>query len=287
MRLEMLGQRGPWASATCSHQQALPIRAVLIAFTFIELLVVIAIIALLAAVLLPSLARSKATAQSAACKSNLRQLGIGLQTYLSEQHYYPENRFQTKPLSLGSSDRFWSTKLVREGLGISQPATNFYQEGVWRCPSAQWSDSMQTAIREDPTQISYYGYNDDKLTGNPRDPAKKYGLQGHYVPGADLSYPWADLSSASFTPIAESEVVAPSDMMAIGDGFEGNGILRRDLIDFFNQCGNALTRHHGRANVVFCDGHVESPTLKFLFEDTIDTALARWNRDHQPHREKW
>jgi prepilin-type processing-associated H-X9-DG protein len=31
----------------------------------------------------------------------------------------------------------------------------------------------------------------------------------------------------------------------------------------------------GKANVVFCDGHVESPTLKFLFEDTSDAALAR------------
>jgi len=40
------------------------------------------------------------------------------------------------------------------------------------------------------------------------------------------------------------------------------------------------------ANVTFCDGHVESPTLKFLFEDTSDEALSRWNRDHLPHREK-
>jgi prepilin-type processing-associated H-X9-DG protein len=41
-----------------------------------------------------------------------------------------------------------------------------------------------------------------------------------------------------------------------------------------------------KANVVFRDGHVESPTLQFLFEDTSDAALARWNRDHLPHREK-
>jgi prepilin-type processing-associated H-X9-DG protein len=40
------------------------------------------------------------------------------------------------------------------------------------------------------------------------------------------------------------------------------------------------------ANVVFCDGHVESPTLKFLFADTSDAALARWNRGHLPRREK-
>jgi prepilin-type processing-associated H-X9-DG protein len=42
----------------------------------------------------------------------------------------------------------------------------------------------------------------------------------------------------------------------------------------------------GKANAVFCDGHVESPTLKFLFADTSDAALRRWNRDHQPHRER-
>jgi hypothetical protein len=42
----------------------------------------------------------------------------------------------------------------------------------------------------------------------------------------------------------------------------------------------------GQANVIFCDGPVESPTLKFLFEDTSDAALVRWNRDHLPHREK-
>jgi hypothetical protein len=43
--------------------------------------------------------------------------------------------------------------------------------------------------------------------------------------------------------------------------------------------------------VVLCDGHVESPTLKFLFEDTSDAALARWKSlqtatNHLPHREK-
>ena len=32
---------------------------------------------------------------------------------------------------------------------------------------------------------------------------------------------------------------------------------------------------------------LSAPTLKFLFEDNSDQALARWNRDHQPHPEKW
>jgi prepilin-type processing-associated H-X9-DG protein len=57
-------------------------------------------------------------------------------------------------------------------------------------------------------------------------------------------------------------------------------------VDQNEKYGNILTRHQGRANVVFCDGHVESPTLQFLFADTSDEALSRWNRDHLPHREK-
>ncbi|WP_160164578.1 H-X9-DG-CTERM domain-containing protein [Pedosphaera parvula] len=61
--------------------------------------------------------------------------------------------------------------------------------------------------------------------------------------------------------------------------------MRKSLVEL-EKYGNMSTRHHGKANVVFCDGHVESPTLKFLFEDTSDAALVRWNRDHQPHREK-
>ena len=91
-------------------------------------------------------------------------------------------------------------------------------------------------------------------------------------------------------------MTSPSEMMAIGDGFYGDDKVINDgglalgrtsgLQDYFGSTKRSNARHQGKANVVFCDGHVESPTLKFLFEDASDGALVRWNRDHLPHREK-
>ena len=73
-------------------------------------------------------------------------------------------------------------------------------------------------------------------------------------------------------------------MIAIGDVFVQKLALTREPVYYLALIPHL--RHQNKANVVFCDGHVESPTLNFLFADTSDAALSRWNRDHQPHRER-
>jgi prepilin-type processing-associated H-X9-DG protein/prepilin-type N-terminal cleavage/methylation domain-containing protein len=228
------------------------------AFTLIELLVVIAIVALLAALLLPAISQSKGRAQRIHCVSNLRQLGIGLQVFVAEHHGYPSVYGGTN----GELRGFWLEQLEREGLGVSKPTTNFYSEGVWRCPSARW----EADIAPNATSYGYNAYGILAVGNNTNSP----GLFGRYIPDPQ-----------SYTLTGESEVISPSDMMAVGDSFSGGIFFMR----FSQLRGRNSLRHQDRANVVFCDGHVESPTLKFLFDDTNDVALVRWNRDHQPHRE--
>ncbi len=224
-------------------------------FSLVELLVVLAIIGILAALLLPTIAHGKRKAQQIQCVGNLHQLGLALHAYLADNNFYP-------------SYPGWCEQLQGEGLRISKGATPWLERGVWRCPAAQFNNDF--AARGIITV--YYGYNAYGVL-RVGDTATALGLLGHTGSGAKA-------------PIRESEVKNPSDMMAIGDSFDATITFMRDPLNDLMRQGNTLSRHGGKASVLFCDGHVESPTLHFLFDDTSDAALVRWNRDHQPHRDR-
>jgi prepilin-type N-terminal cleavage/methylation domain-containing protein/prepilin-type processing-associated H-X9-DG protein len=254
-----------------------------IAFTLVELLVVIAIIAILAAFLLPALQRAKSEAWSAKCKSNLRQVGIGLALYVGD--------FQAYPFDFGIPRGNNSYGLERWP-GLVRPYVETHggddhSESVMECPSkegARQRFGQVMVTMERGYGVNAFGYQTGK--GGPL-----HGLAGTGNESA--------LMSGTIRPTREAEVLVASDMIAVADGtsngptnsiLAGSTLLSRvdpkvvvnpNPLPLILQ---ARQRHHGRGNVTFCDGHVAEFGLSALFLDTSDAALSRWNKDHQPHR---
>jgi len=252
-----------------------------VSFTLVELLTVIAIIGVVAALLLTALSRGMGTARRISCVNNVRQLGQAIQQFVGDNHVYPldTNPDFDKGKYLNHYDD-WLIALEHElGRESSSHEASFHSKGIWKCPSLQRPADYPKGQGYDSYGYNTYGMRGGKGDTNSLGIGRQFGM-----------------STISAPPVSEFEITSPSEMMALGDGFYGNGEMVYGGLSLLSRSFDLPTeipittepqlRHQGKANMVFCDGHVESPTLKFLFEDTGDAALSRWTRDHLPHREK-
>jgi prepilin-type N-terminal cleavage/methylation domain-containing protein/prepilin-type processing-associated H-X9-DG protein len=246
-------------------------------FTLIELLVVIAIIAILAALLLPVLAKAKSKAQQVNCLSNLKQWGLADNLYVNDNNeIFPWARYQVSQIAI-QDNPLWTQVVSFYDLGQGNDVWfNALPSNVGGKPLYSWAVNPTgfanvNSIFTCPTDLS--------LGINPADVSTSHGFMDAAArPLFNYAMNSKSLANESANALLKSQmVVHPAAFVLFSDVRYRSDDLPFYVVGSANQTDLATphcyttrfsARHNAGGNITFSDGHA----AHFKYNDIVNTS---------------
>jgi len=260
------------------------------AFTLTELLVVIAIIGLLASLMLAALSSARFRAGDAGCTRTLRQMGLALEMYATMFDAYPTT---SSPVESQAKYSWYSwNMLLAQFLSPGRDVVPFGDNESTNVLDRSFLCPLLTRRQESPSP-----------NGLAWESGYRYNTSGIGRCWSPLGLGGSVIDFPHFFPSRQSGVISPAEMIALGDPLTRSPDPGRDgsydptlmelrpqppggMVGGDARTGTNYRNHRNRYNRFLCDGHVEMEDCDKPFRDT-DEYLARWNIDHEPHRDWW